>query len=55
MTTDHNPITRHKARSLSIILGLLVTTALLYVYRGNLNRESLKAFSEDFPVPLENH
>ena len=52
MTTDHNPITRHKARTLSILLGLVTIGILLYVYRGNLNRESLKAFSEDLPVYL---
>jgi uncharacterized membrane protein YdjX (TVP38/TMEM64 family) len=47
-----NMFTRHKARTLSIVLGLLVVGVLLYVYRGNLNQESLKAFSEDLPIAV---
>lgn len=39
----------HKARILSILLGLVVAGGFLYGFRDDLDPESLKAFSEELP------
>lgn len=41
---------RHRAKLLSLALGLLVVGLLWYSYRGRLNQESIVAFSERLPA-----
>lgn len=49
MTKKH-PVFKHRAKWLSFALGLVVVGFLLYFYRGNLNQESIVAFSERLPA-----
>lgn len=50
MTTEKHPIFRHRAKWLSVALGLLVVGFVLYFYRGNLNQESIVVFSQRLPA-----
>ena len=47
---DPDSILRHRAKLVSLTLGLVLVGWLLYLYRGNLNRESIVAFSERLPA-----
>lgn len=49
MTKKH-PTFRHRAKWLSFALGLVVIGVVLYFYRGQLNQESIVAFSERLPA-----